>query len=152
MTTSLAIYVRSGYDCDLLVLGIKEPWIFSSDPAEADRILRHRRASSPGNRMFLDASTSYAPSPAALNAIVTDGLDYRVIVCLRNQFERTVSAYKYYRAIMTIALDVLDPGPDAPQVLAALGRTPGLLPAPGTSRRGTDCSASSGSAAARRVS
>ncbi len=126
MTTSLATYLRSGYDCDLLVPGIKEPWIFSSDPAEADRIVRHRVASNPRTGMFLDASTSYGPSPAALNAIVTEGLDYRIIVCLRNQFERVVSAYKYYRAIMTIALDTLDPGPDAPQVLAALGQAPGL--------------------------
>ncbi len=126
MTTSLASYVRSIFGCDLLVRGVKEPWIFSSDPEEAVRLLRMRAASNPGTAMFLDASTSYLLSPASLRAIAAAGVDYRMIVCMRNQFERAVSAFQYYRLLMTIALDTLATSHDVPEVLAALGREPRL--------------------------
>jgi hypothetical protein len=126
MTTSLATYVRAVFDCDLLVHNVKEPHIFTSDPQEAMRILGARTAANPGTRLFLDASTSYLPSPDTLRAIAGAGIDYRVIVCLRDQFDRTLSAYKYYRRLMTIAIEDCVIGSDAPPALAALAREPRL--------------------------
>lgn len=131
MTTSLAGYLLAGHDCELLVSGIKEPWIFSNDRVAAAHLLAQRVAARPETRMFLDASTSYGSSSEALNAIVSTGIDYRIMVCLRNQFDRTVSAYKYYRALLTIPIneqfDSLRTESEEPPLLAALGRAPRLV-------------------------
>ncbi len=130
MTTSLASYLLANHGCDLLVRGIKEPWMFSNDRDEAARLLAHRVAACPQARMFLDASTSYGSSAEALQAIASAGIDYRIVVCLRNQFDRTVSAYKYYRALLTLrideGIDALQSESGEPPLLAALGRAPRL--------------------------
>lgn len=126
MTTSLANFVLAHHDCELLVPGIKEPWLFSRDPAAAAKYLDGRIAADSQPRAYLDASTSYSVAIDALRAIRATGVDYRVMLCLRNQFDRLVSAYKYYRALLTIPLEELDRGPAEPEALAALGRRPRL--------------------------
>jgi hypothetical protein len=68
MTTSLATYlVESGY-CSLLVQGIKEPSLFSRDPALARALVERETKARPGT-WLLDGSVNYVNSPAALQTI-----------------------------------------------------------------------------------
>ena len=99
LTSSLAAhFVENGY-CSLLVDGIKEPKIFSSDSSLAAALLRRKTSRDAG--WLLDASVNYVLNPKAHAAILSTVEDYRVIVCLRDQFERTVSAYKLYQSLFT---------------------------------------------------
>lgn len=98
-TSSLASHlVENGY-CSLLVNGIKEPKVFSSDPVLAIELVR--RGAMHGTKWLLDASVNYVLNPKALAAIAETIEDYRIIVCLRDQLQRTVSAYKLYQALFT---------------------------------------------------
>ena len=56
MTTALASYLTRGGYCELLVEGVKEPWLFSSDLAAARRVVADRAGTVGPKRIFLDAS------------------------------------------------------------------------------------------------
>jgi hypothetical protein len=100
MTTSLATYlVDNGY-CSLLVPGVKEPSIFASEPELARRIVERESASRP-EKWLLDGSVDYIINPDALRAIAATVEDHRIIVCMRNQFARTLSAFAYYQEMHT---------------------------------------------------
>ncbi len=104
MTSALAAYlVENGY-CDLLVGGIKEPSVFYGDVPLARTLVAERRATGAG-RCYLDASVSYIINPAALREIASACPDAKIIVCLRNPFQRTLSAYRFYKALHTLAID-----------------------------------------------
>ena len=95
-TTSLAQWMIDSRICDYFVDGIKEPSMFSSEPARAlARWERERRAT---DRWLLDASVSNAGSDEAFDAIHSID-DYRIVLSLRDQFERMVSAFRIYRAL-----------------------------------------------------
>jgi len=98
MTTSLSAYLLESNRCSLLVSGIKEPSIFSSDPALAVMLVERETRRRPG-QWLLDASVDYVMNPSAVRAIANTVDDYRVIVCLRNRLQRTVSAFAYYKAL-----------------------------------------------------
>ena len=100
-TTSLAQWLVDAGLCDGFVEGIKEPALFSSDPSRA--LERWERERGRHDRWLLDASVAYVWSDAALDAIATLP-DYRVVVCLRDQFERMVSAYRWYRALYGLSV------------------------------------------------
>jgi hypothetical protein len=70
--------------------------MFSSDPARA--LARWERERKTHDRWLLDASVGYVWSDAALDAIATLP-NCRLILCLRDQFDRTASAYRLYRAL-----------------------------------------------------
>jgi len=90
-TTSLASYLVAA-GIPLLVPGVKEPYLFLFD--EADGVV----ARSSG--LTLDGSVVYALRPDALKRIIDTVADYRIIVCLRNQIERTVSAWACYHSAL----------------------------------------------------
>jgi len=95
MTSSLAKHLVDADYSSLLVTGIKEPKVFSSDPKLAAAILK-RQLSQGSKRWLLDASVNYISNRGALIAIKDTVEDYRIIICLRNQFQRTISAYRLY--------------------------------------------------------
>jgi hypothetical protein len=95
-TTSLAAYlVDNGY-CSLLVPGIKEPSLFSSEPSLAAAWIERATRNAPGT-WHLDASANYIHDRDALLAIRETVQNCRIIVSMRNQLDRTVSAFKLYR-------------------------------------------------------
>ena len=95
MTTSLASYLINAGFAEQLVVGLKEPAVFSADRPRAREIVAHRSMQSPG-RWLLDGSVDYVQSDEAVDAIVETVKDHRIFVCLRNQLERTASAYLMY--------------------------------------------------------
>lgn len=104
MSTALASYLNDNGYCRFLVEGAKEAKLATFAPREIRRIVA-RRSAACGNRILLDASVNYVTSPQALRTIRDSVLDYRVILCLRNQAQRTISAYKYYQAYYTLRLE-----------------------------------------------
>ncbi len=101
MTSSLASYLVDNHFCSLLVRGVKEPHAFL-DPS-APLLLKR------ANGVWtLDASVAYIVKPEALHAIRDTVEDYRIIVCMRNQVERTVSAFAYYKSSLLHPRDSLD--------------------------------------------
>jgi hypothetical protein len=101
-TTSLAQWLVDAGLCDWFVDDVKEPAIFSSDPSRA--LARWERERDRHDRWLLDASVAYVWSDAALDAIATLP-DCRVVLCLRDQFERMVSAYRLFRAVFGMGPD-----------------------------------------------
>jgi hypothetical protein len=101
-TTSLAAYLTSGGFARNLVDGVKEPGVFSIEPALAREIFVQRTADAPGV-WHLDASVDYVLNEAAIAAITRNVEDYRIVVCMRNQFARTQSGYRMYRTVMSAA-------------------------------------------------
>lgn len=103
MTTSLASYLTSAGFAEHLVPGVKEPGIFSADRARAKEIVARRSRQAPGT-WLLDASVEYVLSAEALDAIVDTFEDHRILVCLRDQLERTVSAFALYARLCASAV------------------------------------------------
>ena len=100
MTTSLATYLVDNLQCSLLVEGVKEPNAFLDLSAPT---LVKQAVGWP-----LDASVVYIVKPEALRAIRATVEDYRIIVCMRDQVERTVSAFAYYKSSITHPDDSLN--------------------------------------------
>lgn len=101
-TTSLAQWLVESGCCEHLVEGIKEPAIFVSDPGAG--IARWNREREGRDRWLLDASVANVWSDRALDAIASIP-EARVVVCLRNQLDRTVSAYRLARAVFCLPSD-----------------------------------------------
>lgn len=98
MTTSLSQYLVDMGFGSLLVAGVKEPSIFATEPELARRRVERHTSNNPG-AWLLDASVDYIFNSDALHAIARTVEDARFIVCLRNQFQRTRSAYAYYQTV-----------------------------------------------------
>ncbi len=103
MTSALAAYlVENGY-CDLLVGGIKEPSVFYGHVPLARKLLAARRSNGAG-RPYLDASVSYIINPAALREIAASCPEAKIIICLRDPFQRILSAFRYYKALHALTI------------------------------------------------
>jgi hypothetical protein len=100
MTTSLARYLVDNEHCSLLVDGIKEPSVFASQPELATAIVA-RETSRRQGQWLLDASVDYVVNPKAMRHAADTVEDYRVIICLRNQLARTLSAFAFFKAVHT---------------------------------------------------
>lgn len=89
-TTALSEWmVRSGLAEDA-VPDRKEPFLYANDDPHPVRL---RTSDLP----LLDSSIGYASNPAAIRRMPE--YDTRLVLCLRNQFERTWSAYKMKKLI-----------------------------------------------------
>lgn len=86
-TTSLADWLISNHIANYLVPGLKEPYAYASEHFLPVQAL-------PGE-VVLDASTGYALNPGTLARMPEH--NSKVILCVRNYFERCFSAYTYYR-------------------------------------------------------
>jgi len=107
MTTMLAAYLVENRYCRLLVRGAKEPGIFSGYPQLARVIVERCGAEHAGRERpcFLDASVSYVTNPAALALIAATCPEALIIVCLRDPFQRTLSAFRYSKALHALPID-----------------------------------------------
>jgi hypothetical protein len=94
-TTALASYLVNHHAVELLVPGVKEPYLFAEHdyvPPESLRAL----ALVPGPpRWMLDASAGYATNAIALDRMYVS--DPTVIACFRNPLERAYSAYRMHK-------------------------------------------------------
>lgn len=108
MTTMLAAYLVENRYCRLLVRGAKEPGIFSGHPKLARAIVERCRTEGVDGgaetQRYLDASVSYATNPAALALIAATCPEARIIVCLRDPLQRTLSAFRYYKALHALPI------------------------------------------------
>jgi hypothetical protein len=89
-TTALAEWMVASGLAEDRVPGEKEPFLYANDQAHPARL---RTSSLP----LLDASVGYAGNPEAVRRMPE--FDTRVVLCLRNQFERTWSAYKMKKLV-----------------------------------------------------
>lgn len=86
-TTSLADWLVSNQVARYRVPGMKEPYAFASEHFLPPPAL-------PGE-VLLDASTGYALNPDTLRRMPEH--NSKIILCVRNYFERCFSAYTFYR-------------------------------------------------------
>lgn len=84
-TTALSEWMVTSGLAEDRVPGEKEPFLYANDDPHPVRL---RTSDLP----LLDASVGYAMNPAAISRMPEH--DTRVVLCLRNQLERTWSAYK----------------------------------------------------------
>lgn len=84
-TTALAEWMVANGLAEYRVPGQKEPYLYANDEVHPVRL---RTSDLP----LLDASVGYACNPAAVRRMPE--YDTRIVLCLRNQFERTWSSYK----------------------------------------------------------
>jgi hypothetical protein len=84
-TTALAEWMVGSGLAEYRMPGEKEPYLYSNDEVHPVRL---RTSDLP----LLDASVGYACDPGAVRRLPE--YDTRIVLCLRNQFERTWSAYK----------------------------------------------------------
>lgn len=89
-TTSLADWFVSNGIAEYRIPGIKEPYSY----AAGDVSVNHGLAP-PG--VLLDASVGYSVNPKAIARMPEHNT--KIILCLRNQFDRCFSAYRFYQAI-----------------------------------------------------
>jgi hypothetical protein len=88
-TTSLADWLVHNNLARYRIPGIKEPNIYAyNGNSSTPDTLYH-------NEIVLDASVSYAINPYALSRMPEH--DTKIILCLRNNFDRTFSAYNFFR-------------------------------------------------------
>ncbi|XLY86640.1 hypothetical protein ACK8QS_13810 [Ectopseudomonas mendocina] len=86
-TTSLADWLVSNRIATYLVPGMKEPYAYASQHFLPPPVR-------PGE-ILLDASTGYALNPETLKRMPEHNT--KIILCVRNYFERCFSAYTFYR-------------------------------------------------------
>ncbi|WP_234084910.1 hypothetical protein [Azonexus sp. R2A61] len=89
-TTSLANWLVSNGLAEYRVPGIKEPYSYAVGEVSANRGL-----TPPG--VLLDASVGYSFNPKAIGHLPEHNT--KVILCLRNHFDRCFSAYSFYQTI-----------------------------------------------------
>lgn len=89
-TTALADWMLANGLVEDRVPGMKEPYLYANDEAHPLRI----RTS---NLPLLDASVGYAQDPACVRRLPE--YDTRIVICLRNPFERFWSAYKMRKVL-----------------------------------------------------
>lgn len=89
-TTALSEWMVTSGLAEDRVPGEKEPFLYANDDPHP---VRPRTSDLP----LLDASVGYADNPAAVRRLPEH--DTRLVLCLRNQFERAWSAYKMRRLI-----------------------------------------------------
>jgi hypothetical protein len=96
-TTSLANYLVNNKMAAPLVPNIKEARLFKKFRALIYKNIDRNLMMS--NRVpLLEASVSSLEDPNYLQMIDQIAKEYKIIVCLRNQFERTVSAFNFYKS------------------------------------------------------
>jgi len=89
-TTALAEWMVNSGLAEDRVPGIKEPYLYANDAAHPLR--------TPGSGLpLLDASIGYAMDENSVRRLPE--YDTRLVLCLRNQFERTWSSYKMKKLI-----------------------------------------------------
>ena len=98
MTTSLANYLLQSDCCRLLVDGLKEPSVFASEPELAAAIVQ-RATVRQKEKWLLDASVDSIIDAKTMQRMAQTTDDYRVVICMRNQLERALSAFSLYRAL-----------------------------------------------------
>jgi len=89
-TSALAEWMLSNGLVEDRVPNLKEPYLFANDEAHPPRI---RTSDLP----LLDASIAYAQDPATVNRLPE--YDTRIVICLRNPFDRLWSAYKMRKVL-----------------------------------------------------
>ena len=87
-TTALSEWMVVNGLAEDRVPGEKEPYLFSNDEAHPARLRS-------GDLPLLDASVGYATDPAAVQRLPEH--DTRLVLCLRNQFDRMWSTYKMFK-------------------------------------------------------
>lgn len=87
-TTALSEWMVANGLAEDRVPGEKEPYLYANDEPHAARSRR-------GNLPLLDASAGYAFDPATVQRLPQ--YDTRLVLCLRNQFERMWSFYKMFK-------------------------------------------------------
>lgn len=90
-TTALSEWMVTNGLAEDRVPGDKEPFLYVNDDPHPLRPLT-------SDLPLLDASVGYAGNPAALGRMPEH--DTRLVLCLRNQFERTWSSYKMKKLIL----------------------------------------------------
>lgn len=97
-TTALAGYLVEQGVCAYLVEGIKESEILYRDATIAKNLLSDL-STKDSRPIWLGASVGSIHRPEAIACIRDHASDYRAIICMRNPFERMVSAYRFYRDV-----------------------------------------------------
>ena len=103
-TTALADHLVVGEFCRYLVPGTKEPRLLAFAPDVLARLMQEH-AEADFEELWLESSVDNILQLDQLREIAGSGGEFRVIVCLRNQLERTISAYRFYRDINGRKLD-----------------------------------------------
>jgi hypothetical protein len=91
-TTALAHWMITNNLAKYLVPNVKEPYIYAHKDPNLDGIslVSHELP-------LLDASVGYSLNPSAIQRLPK--YDSKIIICLKNQFERTWSSYKMQKLI-----------------------------------------------------
>lgn len=105
-TTALADWFISNGLAEYRVPGVKEPYSYARACASQGTDAGEQRSG-----VLLDASVGYAFNPAAISRMPKT--DTRIIVCLRNHFDRCYSVYSSWRVIA-------ERGPDAARLLETI--------------------------------
>lgn len=95
-TTALSEWMVTNGLAEDRVPGEKEPFLYANDAPHPDRARK-------GELPLLDASVGYAAVPHVVNRLPEH--DTRLILCLRNQLERTWSSYKMKKIMGRQLLD-----------------------------------------------
>jgi hypothetical protein len=103
-TTSLADFlVRSGY-CSYMVPHQKEPRLFRGAPGIMTKVMKQHAASA-SDEIWLTASVENIWQLSGLFDICDHAGEYRALILIRNQFDRMVSAFRFYREVNCRPLD-----------------------------------------------
>jgi hypothetical protein len=85
-TTALADWAVRNHYANFMVSGIKEPYTYADPNFNISKIETNNDSN------LLDASVGYALNKSAIERLPKK--NSRIIICLRNQFDRTWSSYK----------------------------------------------------------
>lgn len=96
-TTALSDWMLVNGLVEDRVPGVKEPYLYANDQPHA---MKTRTSSLP----LLDASIGYADNPAAIQRLPEYGT--RIVLCLRNPFERLWSSYRMKKVVGLEGLQV----------------------------------------------
>ena len=89
-TTALSDWMLTNGLVEDRVPGVKEPYLYANDQPHA---MKTRTSALP----LLDASVGYASDPTAIQRLPEHGT--RIVLCLRNQFERLWSSYRMMNVV-----------------------------------------------------
>lgn len=108
-TTALTQHlVRSGYGKYLVSQVEKESRIMLRAPILAGNLLR-THAAEDFEEIWIDGTVENIKHPSCMMTIAENAGDYRVIVCVRNQLNRLVSAFQFYKFINSYKMNHPDP-------------------------------------------
>ena len=100
-TTALADWITKNFYANFMVSGVKEPYTY------ADPYFNISKIETKNNLNLLDASVGYSQNNDALERLPKKNT--QIIICLRNQFNRTWSSYKMQKIAISdnVNADVL---------------------------------------------